>query len=115
MQRGDVYLVDLDPALGSESRKVRPAIVVSNSAANRAAERHHRGVVTVVPVTSSTERIYPFQVFIPIGEGGLDHASKAQAEQIRSIDYARIRQRIGSIRPATLRLLDAAIRTHLGL
>lgn len=115
MQRGDIYLVDLDPSQGSESSKVRPAILVSNSAANRAAERNSRGVVTVVPVTSNTERVYPFQVLIPAGEGGLALGSKAQAEQIRSIDFARLRQRLGAIRPVTLRLLDTAIRTHLGL
>lgn len=115
MRRGDVYLVDLDPAQGAEANKLRPAVIVSNAAANRAAERQNRGVVTVVPVTSNTERVYPFQVFIPAGEGGLLVDSKAQAEQIRSIDYLRLRQRIGSLTPAALRQVDAAIRTHLAL
>jgi len=115
MRRGDVYLVDLDPTRGSEANKVRPAVLVSNDAANRVSERHGRGVVTVVPITSNTERIHPFQVFLDAGEGGLSVDSKAQAEQVRSIDYARLRRRLGSVRPATLGKLDAALRTHLAL
>src|SRR5205814_1062892 len=81
MQRGDVYLVDLDPTRGTESNKVRPAVIVSNNAANRTAQRNRRGAVTVVPVTSNTDRVHPFQVLLPAGEGGLTVDSKAQAEQ----------------------------------
>src|SRR2546421_2361651 len=115
MQRGDVYLVALDPARGSESDKVRPAVVVSNNAANRTAERNGRGVVTVVPVTSNTDRVYPFQVLLPAGEGGLTADSKAQAEQARSIDYERLRRRVGTVTPAKLGRLDEALRLHLAL
>jgi mRNA interferase MazF len=115
MQRGDVYLVDLDPARGSESNKTRPAVIVSNNAANRTAERNGRGVITVVPVSSNTIRVYPFQVLLPAGEGGLAVDSKAQAEQVRSVGYERLRRRVGTIRPATLKQLDEALRTHLAL
>jgi mRNA interferase MazF len=115
MRRGDVYLVDLEPARGAEANKARPAVLVSNDAANRTAQRQSRGVVTVVPVTSNTERVYPFQVRLTGGEGGLAVDSKAQAEQVRSIDYGRLRRRLGSLTPATLRKLDEALRTHLGL
>jgi mRNA interferase MazF len=115
MRRGEVYLVDLDPSLGAENQKTRPAIVVSNDAANRTAERNRRGVVTVVPITSNTTRVYPFQVLIAAGDGGLDKESKAQAEQIRSVDVVRLTHRIGTLSPATVRHLDDAIRLHLGL
>jgi mRNA interferase MazF len=115
MQRGDIYLVDLAPAQGPESDKIRPAVVVSNDAANRTAQRNGRGVVTVVPVTSNTNRVYPFQVLLASGEGGLTIDSKAQAEQVRSVDYARLRRRIGSIPPASLDRLDDALRIHLAL
>jgi mRNA interferase MazF len=107
--------VDLDPGRGSESNKVRPAVVVSNDAANRTAERNGRGVVAVVPLTSNAARVYPFQVFLAAGEGGLTAESKARAEQVRSVDYARLRRRIGALRPATLGRLDEALRTHLAL
>ena len=115
MRRGDVYLVDLDPAQGSESNKLRPSVVVSNDAANRTAERHGRGVVTVVPVTSNTSRVYPFQVLLKSGEGGLTVDSKAQAEQVRSLDYTRLRRKVGTIPSASLGQLDRALRIHLAL
>jgi mRNA interferase MazF len=115
MQRGDVYLVDLNPPRGSEADKVRPAVIVSNAAANRAAARAGRGVVTVVPVTSATSRVYPFQVLIPAGEAGLRSPSKAQAEQVRSIDFARLGKHLGTLPPERLAKLDAALRLHLDL
>ena len=115
MQRGDVYLVELEPARGAEANKVRPAVIVSNNAANRTAERNSRGVVTVVPITSNTSRVYPFQILLAAGEGGLTVESKAQAEQVRSVDYARLRRRVGELRPPAMRRLDEALRTHLGL
>ncbi|MGQ0838913.1 type II toxin-antitoxin system PemK/MazF family toxin [Actinokineospora sp.] len=115
MRRGDVHLVDLDPALGSEADKVRPAVIVSNDAANQVAARTGRGVVTVVPVTSNTDRVYPFQVLLPKAACGLVSDSKAQAEQVRSVATARLRRRVGRLPPAVLTRLDDALRTHLGL
>jgi mRNA interferase MazF len=115
MQRGDVFMVDLDPAQGSEARKIRPAVIVSNNAANRSAERQGRGVVTVVPVTSNTVRVYAFQVLLAAGEGGLSTESKAQAEQVRSVDYQRLRRRLGAVNAASLKRLDEALRIHLAL
>jgi mRNA interferase MazF len=115
MRRGDVYLVDLDPVQGAEANKQRPAVLVSNSAANRSAERHGRGVVTVVPVTSNTGRVHPFQTLISAGTAGLAVESKAQAEQIRSIDVSRLGRRLGGLPVGAMRALDGAIRLHLGL
>jgi mRNA interferase MazF len=115
MRRGEVYLVDLEPTQGAESNKTRPAVVVSNDVANITATRHGLGVVTVVPVTSNVARIYPFQVLLSPAEGGLDRASKAQAEQLRAIDVSRVGRRLGVLRPATLEQLDAAIRLHLAV
>ena len=115
MQRGDIYLVDLEPTQGSESNKVRPAVIVSNNAANRTAERNGRGVISVVPVTSNTDRVFPFQVLLRSGEGDLSVDSKAQAEQVRSVDYARLRRKVGTIPPSSLSRLDEALRTHLAL
>jgi len=115
MRRGEIYLVDLDPTVGAESQKRRPAILVSNDAANRTAERIQRGVVTVVPVTSNTTRVHPFQVLIPAGEGGLDNDSKAQAEQVRSVDVARLSHHLGTLTTDTMRQLDDALRLHLSI
>jgi mRNA interferase MazF len=115
MRRGDVFLVNLGPSVGAETNKARPAILVSNDAANATANRNGRGVVTVVPITSNTTRVYPFQVRLSSGEGGIDRQSKAQAEQLRSVDVARLGRRLGSLRQATLHQLDDALRLHLAL
>jgi len=115
MRRGDILWVDLDPAQGSESRKRRPAIVVSNDGANRRAEQLGRGVVTIVPVTTSTGRVYPFQVLLPTRRSPLRRASKAQAEQIRSVSVERLGPHIGQLSPDVLADVDAAIRLHLDL
>jgi mRNA interferase MazF len=115
MQRGDVFMVDLDPSRDSESNKVRPVVIVSNNAANRSAERNGRGVIAVVPVTSNTARVYAFQVLLAAGEAGLPGESKARAEQVRSIDYERLRHRLGAVEPASLKRLDEALRIHLAL
>lgn len=115
MRRGDIYLVDLEPARGSEADKLRPAVIVSNDAANRAAGKGGRGVVTVVPVTSNVERVFPFQVVIPASGSGLKVDSKAQAEQVRSVAVERLTHRVGTVPAAALRRLDTALRVHLGL
>jgi len=116
VRRGDVFLADLNPVIGSEAAKRRPVIVVSNNAANRAAAARRQGVVTVVPVTSNTARVYPFQVLLPVDPAiGLNVESKGQAEQVRSIDVARVTQRLGALPPALLRRLDEALRLHLEL
>ena len=115
MWRGDVVWVDLDPVRGSEADKRRPAIVVSNDGANRTAQNLGRGVVTVVPVTRQTGRVYPFQVLLPAKSCGLPKASKAQAEQIRSVAVQRIGSVAGRLSGELLAALDAAMRLHLGL
>jgi len=115
MRRGDIFLVDLDPAQGSEAAKRRPAVVVSNDGANTVAARIGRGVVTVVPVTASVARIYPFQVLLPAADCGLPRDSKAQAEQVRSVAVARLGERIGRVPAPLMTRVDEALRLHLAL
>lgn len=115
MRRGDIHSVDLDPARGAEANKRRPAVIVSNDAANATAQRLGRGVITVVPVTSNTERVYPFQVLLPATATGLDRDSKAQAEQVRSIAVERVGDRLGIVPNAIMLDIDEALRLHLGL
>ena len=97
MRRGDICLVDLDPVRGSEANKRRPAVVVSNDGANAVAVRRGRGVVTVAPLTSNVDRVRPFQVLLAAESSGLDRASKVQAEQIRSVDVARLSRPVGRV------------------
>jgi mRNA interferase MazF len=115
VRRGDIYVVDFEPVRSSEAAKNRPAVLVSNDAANATAARLGRGVLTVVPLTSNTERVYPFQVLLPAAGTGLQHESKAQAEQVRAVSVERIGAYCGTLLAAQLRALDDALRTHLSL
>lgn len=115
MRRGDICLVDLDPARGNESGKRRPAVVVSNDRANVAAERTGRGVVTVIPVTSNIARVFPFQILLPAGATGLKVDSKAQAEQVRSVSVERLGPVVATVPGSLMVELDDALRLHLQL
>jgi mRNA interferase MazF len=115
MRRGEIVTVSLDPVRGSEASKTRPAVVVSNDAANATATRLGRGVITVVPVTSNTARIYPFQVLLPARQTGLRQDSKAQAEQVRSVAVERVGDTVGQLPAALITELDRALRLHLSL
>lgn len=115
MLRGELRLVDFEPSRGSEADKRRPAIIVSNDAANRTATQLGRGVITVVPVTSNVRRIYSFQVFLPSDSTSLDRNSKAQTEQIRAVDVERVGERVGRIPGPLMRELEDALRLQLDL
>lgn len=115
MLRGEIRVVDLDPARSGEAGRRRPAVIVSNDAANAAAAKLGRGVVTVAPVSSNVDRVYPFQVLLPAGESRLSSDSKVQAEQVRSVSVERVAEHIGFV-PAELMLeVDEALRLHLAL
>ena len=90
-------------------------MIVSNDAANETAARLGRGVLTVVPIASTVERVYPFQVLLPAGEGGLAADSKAQAEQVRSVDTLRVGERMGEPSPSSMAAVDVALRLRLAL
>ena len=85
MKRGEIYFADLDPAIGSETKKRRPVLIVSNDANNKVAE-----TITVLPITSNITKIYPFEVFLDSKETGLLKASKAQCHQVRTLSKSRI-------------------------
>lgn len=115
LRRGQIVLVSFDPAVGSEVRQTRPAVVVSNNTANTVASRSSNATVTVVPLTSRTEKVFPFQVLLPAGATGLDRDSKAQAEQIRTVSVARIVRPVGWVPAELLGAVDEALRLHLSL
>ncbi|MEV6273945.1 type II toxin-antitoxin system PemK/MazF family toxin [Nocardia sp. NPDC051832] len=114
MRRGDLVLVDLDPVRGNEVSKTRPAVVVSNDGANRRAAQLGRGVITVVPITSNTEKVFPFQVLLE-EVAGLKVTSKAQAEQVRSVSVERVGRTLGRLSPMQVTEVDRALRLHLSL
>ena len=107
-QRGDVVQVSLEPVVGSEIGKTRPSVVVQNDLANRSSP-----TLTIVPISSSTERAFPFQVRIPAGEGGLTRDSKALCEQIRTVARERLVRRIGQLPPERMKQIREALDRHL--
>ena len=115
MRRGEIHVVNLEPVKSGEANKRRPAVIVSNDGANVAAERTGRRVITVVPVTTNISRVYPFQVLLPANVTGLEHDSKAQAEQVRSVSVERIGSAVGEVSQDMMAELDEALRLHLAL
>jgi mRNA interferase MazF len=115
VRRGDIRIVEFGRVQGAEARLRRPAVIVSNDGANRMAEDLGRGTVTVVPLTSNTARVYRFQALLPAERTGLDRDSKAQAEQVRSVDVSRVGRMIGVLPDDLSHAVDDALRMHLGL
>lgn len=104
--RGHVYWVTLDPTIGSEVNKTRPAIVVSNDIQNYSASR-----VIVVPLTSNVQKVYNFEALVKVG----DKAAKAMTDQIRTIDKSRIGKFIAATTNDEMQDLDRAIKITLSL
>ena len=115
MLRGEIRIVDLGSGLPGEASKRRPAVIVSNNGANATAARLGRGVLTVVPITSNVDRVYPFQALISGNASGLKQDSKAQAEQVRSVSVQRIGRLVGDVAAPEMLEFDNALRLHLEL
>jgi mRNA interferase MazF len=110
-KRGEVYLVNFDPTVGSEIRKKRPALVLQNEVANR-----YSPITIVAAIFSQFEEPpYPTEVFVDPPEGGLNVESVVLLNQIRSIDKQRLIKRLGALRPETMEKIDQAIEISLGL
>lgn len=106
MKRGEVWWVEFDPAIGSEIRKMRPALIVSNDAANRNLAR-----VVVVPLTSSIGRQYPGEALITVA----GKPSKVMADQIMAADKSRLKNLLGALSKTDMLAIEEAILVHLGL
>jgi mRNA interferase MazF len=110
-KRGEIYLVNFDPTLGSEIKKTRPALVLQNDIANR-----HSPITIVAAITSQFDAtLYPTEVLIKPPEGGLTANSVVLLNQVRSIDKGRLIKRLGVLKPATMQHVDLALQISLGL
>lgn len=109
--RGEIYLINFDPTIGSEVKKMRPALVIQNDVGNRYSD------ITIVAAISSKfgPKLYPTEVLIKAGEAGLTLDSVVLLNQIRSIDHQRIVKKLGKVSETTLRKTDRAIAISLGL
>lgn len=110
IKRGEVYWANLDPTIGSEISKKSPVLVISNDINNQFA-----ATVTILPITSSSNKTYPFEVSIEAGEYGLSANSKIKANQIRTISIERLYQKVGSLSNSKMKEVENAILIHLGI
>ena len=110
IRRGEVYWAKLVPIEGSEIGKTRPAVVISNNINNEFAD-----TVTVIPVTSSVGKVYPFEVSIPGGNGGLTADSRIKANQIRTIDKKRLVNFRYSLPIQFIPRVEQALKVHLNI
>lgn len=106
--RGEIWLVSLEPVVGHEIGKTRPALVISNDRNNQFAE-----TITVLPITSNVKKIYPFETFLPKRETNLPVDSKIKSNQIRTVDKKRLIKLIGNISEEKLKEVKQALFIHL--
>lgn len=108
---GAIYDVELDPVVGSETGRRRPALVVSNDVNNQ-----YAATVTVLPITGQpAAKQYPFEVLVPAGVGGLTVDSRVKANQVRTVDKARLVRLRGQLPAQYLPEVKKALRIHLNL
>jgi mRNA interferase MazF len=106
MKRGEVWWVNFDPAVGGEIKKKRPAVIVSNDAANK-----HLNRVQVVPLTSQVDRLYPSEAQVVFR----DKPAKAMADQLTTVSKLRLLDRGGSLSADEMEDIERAIRVQLAL
>jgi mRNA interferase MazF len=104
--RGEVWLIAFDPSLGGEATKTRPAMVMSNDAANAALNR-----VQVVPISSRVERLYPAEAYVTLN----GRRRKAMADQITTASKLRLRRRMGKLVSGDIDAVERAVRVQLDL
>ncbi len=111
VQRGEIFLVNLDPVKGSEQGNIRPALIIQNDSSNQ-----YSPTTIVAPITSKIyTKEFPTNVEILKNEGGLEKESTILLNQIRTIDKTRIIKKLKKINPETMMKVDLAIKSSLGL
>jgi mRNA interferase MazF len=110
-RRGEIYLTALDPTVGHEIKKTRPALVIQNDVTNR------YGMTTIVAAITSkvSDPPYPNEVVIHPSRTGLEVASTVRLDQVRTVDRRRLLKKLGKVDEVTLRKVDEAISISLGL
>jgi len=106
LKRGDVYWLAFDPSVGGEIQKTRPAVVVSNDAANAALNR-----ALVIPLSSQISRVYPGEALVELN----GETRKAMADQLTTASKQRFRSRLGEISAEDMQRIEQAMLLQLGI
>ncbi|MDD2353337.1 MAG: type II toxin-antitoxin system PemK/MazF family toxin [Atribacterota bacterium] len=110
-KKGEIYLINFDPTIGHETKKKRPAIILSNDIHNQ-----YSPLVTVAPISSNVNNIYPFEIYLPEGMANLDNDSKIMIIQLRSVDKKRLLKKIGSVNNKQINMkINNIIAEHFSL
>jgi mRNA interferase MazF len=106
LKRGEVYWLAFDPSVGGEIQKTRPAVVVSNDAANTALNR-----ALVVPLSSQISKVYPGEALVQLN----GETRKAMADQLTTASKQRFRSRLGKLSDEDMERLENSILLQLGM
>ena len=110
IRRGEIYMVDFNPARGSEQAGLRPGLVIQNDIGNKFSP-----TTIIASITTAADRTYPFTVHLKAKEGGLSHDSIVNLSQILTIDKERLKNKLGSLSAKRMKEVDQAILISLGL
>jgi mRNA interferase MazF len=110
VKKGDIHLVNFDPTIGAEVKKIRPAVIVSNDINNT-----NSPIISIAPITSNVSKVYSFEVEIPAGTGGMKTKSKVMVNQTRAIDKARLIKLMGKLTGQYLDKINRALKLHYDL
>ena len=109
IKRGDIVLVNLDPVIGSEQGKTRPALVIQNDIGNK-----YSPTTIIAPITSKIfSKEFSTNVQISSQDSGLENESTILLNQIRALDKSRIIKKLGSINDQIMKKVDLAIKISL--
>lgn len=110
IKRGEIYYADLSPVVGSEQSGIRPILVIQNDIGNRFSP-----TIIGVPITSKAKVSMPTHIAIEGNKYGLDKDSIILAEQIRTLDKTRLKERVGKLDKKVLEEVKRAIEISCGL
>ena len=110
IMRGEIYIADLDPVVGSEQGGERPVLVIQNNQGNK-----HSPTVIVLAITSRFHKKRHLPTHVPIESGDLSKNSIALAEQVRTIDKSRLIHYVGRASRETMDFVDDALKVSMGV
>ncbi|MBQ1501011.1 MAG: type II toxin-antitoxin system PemK/MazF family toxin [Firmicutes bacterium] len=111
VSRGEIYFAELNPVQGSEQGGVRPVLIIQNDIGNT-----YSPTTIILAITSRLNKArLPTHVTLPAQESGLKKDSVILAEQVRTIDKSRLRQKVATLKEPTMARIENAVAVSIGL